>query len=207
MYIYRGALDISSQSNLIWTPSLEFENVLQYQSTQAYGASFKFSLWYNIEKGNLEYEEEIQLSLLCPFEFSDFPFDSHECYVEYGDDKYGASKLILNPANIAYRNLKIRFGDDPLLIDHLPSPYKFELAPLPSKEIMYDELYSYTGMILKLERNSLGKLLSGFYYPTTAFAILSLISYLINPDVVSFDNILLNKNSKNYVCFYEIHIL
>ena len=70
--------------------------------------------------------------------------------------------------------------------DHLPSPYKFELAPLPSKEIMYDELYSYTGMILKLERNSLGKLLSGFYYPTTAFAILSLISYLINPDVVSF---------------------
>ena len=129
----------------------------------------------NQENGTLEYEEEIQLSLLCPFEFSDFPFDSHECYVEYGDDKYGASKVKLNPANIAYRNLTIQFGDDPIFIDHLPSPYKFELVPLPSKEIMYDELYSYTGMILKLERNSLGKLLSGFYYPTTAFAILSLI--------------------------------
>ena len=116
MYIFRGALDISSQSNLIWTPSLEFENVLQYQSTQAYGASFKFSLWYNKENGTLEYEEEIQLSLLCPFEFSDFPFDSHECYVEYGDDKYGASKVKLNPANIAYRNLTIQFGDDPIVI-------------------------------------------------------------------------------------------
>ena len=32
---------------------------MQYQSTQAYGASFKFSLWYNQENGTLEYEEEV----------------------------------------------------------------------------------------------------------------------------------------------------
>ena len=93
--------------------------------------------------------------------------------------KFITGHVIYNPAYTYKFQLKTT-------IDHLPSPYKFELAPLPSKEIMYDELYSYTGMILKLERNSLGKLLSGFYYPTTAFATLSLISYLINPDVVSF---------------------
>ena len=115
---------------------------MQYQSTQAYGASFKFSLWYNKENETLDYEEEIQLSLLCPFEFSDFQFDSHKCYVEYGDDKYGLSKVKLNPANIAYRNLTIQFGDDPIVI----GGFQLEFVSM-SQVINHMTCYKFSALI------------------------------------------------------------
>ena len=38
---------------------------------------------------------------------------------------------------------------------------------------------------MDLTRTSRGRLDSGYYYPMAAFALLSMISYLINPDIVS----------------------
>ena len=79
-------------------------------------------------------------------------------------------------------------GKDPIIISDSPFPYEFELKSIPSFEKSYDGHgnYSFTGMIFKMRRNSLGQLLSGYYYPTGSFAILSLISFLINSDQVSF---------------------
>ena len=144
---------------------------------------------HHANKGELEYTEEIQLKLLCQFVFSEFPFDSHGCIVLYGDDTYGIDKLRLNAAIIAYRNSSTKIGENPIVIDHLPFPFEFQLDPLSAFEKMYDKPYSYTGFILKLKRNSLGKLLSSYYYPTASFAVLSTISFLIKPDMVSLQNL------------------
>ena len=140
--------------------------------------------WMDSIEGELEYTEEVQLNLLCHFSFSEFPFDSHECHVVYGDDVYGIEKIRLTPAKIAYRNSSIKIGDNPIVIGNLPFPFEFQLEPLPSFEKMYEIPYSNTGFILKLKRNSFGKLLSSYYYPTASFALLSTISFLIKPDVV-----------------------
>ena len=98
----------------------------------------------------------------------------------------GTSEITFKSATIAFGNTKTRFGEDPLVLNDLPFPFQFNLESLPAFEKTYDDVYSYTGMLLKIKRTSLGQLLSGFYYPTGAFAFLSMISYLINPDVVSF---------------------
>merc|ERR1712241_361525 len=37
---------------------------------------------------------------------------------------------------------------------------------------------------MKLKRKSLGQLLSGYYYPTSTFAFLSMMSFLIKPEIV-----------------------
>ena len=140
--------------------------------------------WMDSIEGELEYTEEVQLNLLCHFSFSEFPFDSHECHVVYGDDVYGVEKIRLTPAKISYRNSSIKIGDNPIVIGNLPFPFEFQLEPLSSFEKMYDKPYSHTGFILKLKRNSFGKLLSSYYYPTASFALLSTISFLIKPDVV-----------------------
>merc|ERR1712008_241988 len=44
--------------------------------------------------------------------------------------------------------------------------------------------FSFTGMLLTIKRKSYGQLLSGYYYPTASFALLSMISFLIKPDKV-----------------------
>ena len=98
----------------------------------------------------------------------------------------GTSDITFKSATIAFGDTKTRVGENPLVLDDLPFPFQFNLESLPAFEKIYDNAYSYTGMLLKIKRTSLGQLLSGFYYPTGAFAFLSMISYLINPDVVSF---------------------
>ena len=65
-------------------------------------------------------------------------------------------------------------------------PYSFTI--LGKKEFPitnYEWDYPAIGIRIRLERRTLGTLIGGFYIPTALFAILSMISFFINPDVVS----------------------
>ena len=87
---------------------------------------------------------------------------------------------------IARLNLDSTKGDPAIILNDLPFPFQFELESLPVFEQIFEgTTYTYTGMLMRLKRKSLGQLLSGYYYPTATFAILSMVSFLINPDVVS----------------------
>ena len=67
--------------------------------------------------------------------------------------------------------------------NHLP--YEFSLT-IGDNFLDYNyEFYSpYSSLIIKAERTHLGSLMGGFYGPTTLFSMLSMISYLINVEVV-----------------------
>ena len=45
-------------------------------------------------------------------------------------------------------------------------------------------VFTITGVNIILKRNTLNLLIGGYYIPTSLFAILSMISFFINPDVV-----------------------
>ena len=126
--------------------------------------------------------EAFQLTFSCNFDFSAFPFDSHECPIEYGDAVFGQGLMRFNETRAVFGNISTKTGGDPIILDNLPFPFKFEIRALPTFT-MYN-FYSYTGIVLKMTRKSPG-VLSGYFYPTTAFALLSMISFLIKPDIVS----------------------
>ena len=92
-----------------------------------------------------------------------------------------------NTSQILHGNQSHQIGDLPIILDNLAFPYEFQLRSLPvfQKSNSYGYTYSYTGMLMKIKRKSLGQLLPGFYYPTASFALLSMISFLIQPDKVS----------------------
>ena len=46
--------------------------------------------------------------------------------------------------------------------------------------------YPFTGIKLVFTRNNLGLLAGGFYFPTLVFSLLSLLSFAIKPEVVSY---------------------
>ena len=74
----------------------------------------------------------------------------------------------------------------PLLYRHPPFMVKITEKPTFVKIDRFDKKeYSRAGMCIALTRTNRGNLDSGYYYPSTAFALLSMISYLINPDIVS----------------------
>ena len=89
-----------------------------------------------------------------------------------------------------FHDYKIAKRLEPLFIDEMALPFEFELEALPIKQKFLRGGFNYNissaGILIRLRRNSLGQLLSGYYYPTTSFALLSMISFLINPDVVNY---------------------
>ena len=95
--------------------------------------------------------------------------------------------MSINEIIINYCKRWTGVGEDPVILDDLALPFGIELEVLPIKE---DDTgagtynVSFTGILIKIKRESLGLLLSGYYYPTTSFAFLSMLSFLINPDVV-----------------------
>jgi hypothetical protein len=123
-----------------------------------------------------------QLTFSCNFDFAGFPFDFQECPIKYGDALLGQERMMFNTTRARFGNLTTKSGDDPIVIDNLPFPFEFQIVALPTFELHTN---SYTGVVLKMTRKSPRQLLSGYFYPMGAFAYLSMISFLIKPDMVS----------------------
>ena len=132
-----------------------------------------------------------QLTFSCNFDFSGFPFDFHECPIVYGDALLGQERMRFDTTVARFDNVSTKSGGDPIILDNLPFPFEFQLVVLPNFEVKTNRrnnlvTFSYTGIALRMRRKSLGQLLSGFFYPSAAFALLSMISFLIKPDMVRF---------------------
>ena len=92
----------------------------------------------------------------------------------------------MNTAEIYFANESTKFA--PIVVDHLHFPYEFHITSWPTfnyTDASYGYVLSKTGICINMKRRTRGHLDSGYYYPTTAFAVLSMISYLINPDSVN----------------------
>lgn len=134
------------------------------------------------------YKEKLRVHLECQFEYTRFPFDEQACDFKVGDYMQDKDHMILRPPEITYRRKFTNLTSSPLAIQlrHLPfDVIELEsLEPFVHFETGYD--YSYTGMRIYMRDRSIGPLFSSFFVPTAFFSLLSLISYTINPDIVSF---------------------
>ena len=81
---FRELYEISPKtSNWVWHPIISFKNWLNHETIDVYGGNKPFSFFFS--QNMMFYGEEFKLTFSCPFEFSNFPFDSHICPMEYGD--------------------------------------------------------------------------------------------------------------------------
>ena len=173
-------------ANLIWHPLVDFENVIKSEKKGIVGDGQKTFVNIPYEDQNMFYHEILQVTFSCQFDLDDFPFDSHECNFTFGDLLWGTFALIFNSSTISYGKNKTSLGDLPIVLNDFSLPFDFELQSLPAfEEIKNGRSYSYTGMKILIQRKQMGYLLAGYYYPTTAFALLSMISFLIHPECVS----------------------
>ena len=102
---------------------------MKFEQTKVYGGvgggtmakSHGEWLWYN---------EAIQIKFSCPFQFQNFPFDSHKCCLEYGGLVWNSSQMLLMSARILYRNMT---SDEGLItIENLPFPFDMKIESLPA---------------------------------------------------------------------------
>ena len=184
------------ESKLIWQPVLGFKKLIEFKRTPMYGGSESsvskvFPHPLSMNYGNRHVEEKFQLTFSCDFDFAKFPFDSHECSVEYGSGILMYEKMRFNITQAVFGTISTMSGGDPIILDNLSFPFEFQIMAQPSfkfYQIFGDDRmvsFSYTGIVFKMTRKSPGQLLIGYFYPTASFAFLSMISFMINPDMVS----------------------
>ena len=177
-------------TSLIWRPIINFENLLDFKPTKSFGNTVQHNFWLvrNETHSEMQYGEEFQLTFPCRFHLAKFPFDSHKCSIYFGDIRYTTGELRLDVINLkdwsSDNGPSTSVGGNSLILDDLALPFGFELEVLPTKEKDVNYNVSMAGILIRIKRESFGMLLSGYCYPTISFALLSMVSFLIHPDVV-----------------------
>ena len=171
----------------LWRPSIHFSNVVTNtprirnrfyafkSSTDDYG------LW--IERILLN-----KAVMLCSMNFSNYPFDSHICYWKIrSNESQNVTKLSIASIQQETKN-KTATESNPIPLDTTNLLYDVFVSPTGDSgtEFVQREDRSFVLVQFSLARNQNGrlKLISAYFLPTALFAILSLVSYLIKPEIV-----------------------
>ena len=166
--------------------SLNFINSLSIDKALIYGED-KFQYFWHAEPHYKEYAELIKETLNCDFEFHFFPFDKHECFLRFHNPHLITEFLKITPTKIYASSKSTNLSQNSIEIQNSRLPYKITLESIETS-MTQSTIYQYvnSGLKITLERRNIGQLLGGFFCPTAIFALLSLVSFTINPDIVSF---------------------
>ena len=188
---YRSAkyLTISEDTaDLIWQPKITFCNVLSVEKNDGVGYKNVPEYYFepNRQIGKLQIAETMKIKFPCDFQFHTFPFDKHECNLSFYERLHDSKTVILNPSiQITHGNQKCcQYKSSSLILTTQKSPFKIEIQINPSSFI-YNGQVSVASIKLKLQRETIELLMGSFFVPTGMFSILSMMSYVINPDAVS----------------------
>ena len=171
---------------LIYTPTLKILAAKSIQRTRNYGAKDQDYFWFLYPNSIIEYQQALKVTIYCSFNFQSFPFDNHICDVKFGGIGNLKRALIQNATIVGYKDKNINYGEGFLHVKQSRLPFSISLEslkPFDHYEIGFN--YSYAGMRIHFSRNSIGQLLGGYYGPTMIFALISLVSFSINVDMVS----------------------
>jgi hypothetical protein len=126
-------------------------------------------------------------TVYCSFDFANFPFDNHQCDLNFGVISWSASSVSLLSLTIFSGEESTSFGKNSIEIisTHSPEPFNINISSIAPFKIRDNGWnYSFTGMHMEFYRNTIGSLIGGYYVPTATFSIFSLVSYSIDIDIV-----------------------
>ena len=183
--------------------SVTFSNAVHTTSLPLYGTgNAPYFIYFDIPKQKFEFQKTMKVTFGCDLDFNTYPFDHHSCDFDYGfaqlyhyspinGTKFSKLEpvMILNKENATPELL---VGSKPIPNQHLP--FEFTMAPKESFSLANVNFFSpFTGITITFRRKTLGLLLTSYFIPTATFAMLSMVSYFISPDVVRIQK-------KKYLC-------
>ena len=178
-----------AKAKAMWHPKITFLNLLSLEKFPGVGYETikNFYFWANSDE--IHTFEIFKLKFSCDFDFKTYPFDKHECDLSFIDWRFESKEMTFNNTKyIRYRDQQLTFGNKgALIISTSKTPFEINITLNDAKTKRFGNfLYSIAGIKLNLKRKSISLLYGSYYVPTGMFAILSMASFVINPDVVSY---------------------
>ena len=145
----------------------------------------------------MEYQQSLKVTIYCSINFKHFPFDYHNCDLNFGASGITINALKMSTTAMNYKNQSVSHDEGLLHMKQSRLPFDISLESLESfVYVQRGYPFSYTAMRLHLTRNDFGILIGGYYGPTAIFSMLSLVSYSIKADIVS----AYSKSLPNTIC-------
>ena len=169
----------------VWNPNIYFDKVLKVKKITTFGKVNSFDFWIKPSENRHWYRETLEVTFACALDFSNHPFDEHTCQFIMGDYENGVDWMVFNNSQFQYDDMIV--ADDFTSFEILDSttPYKFKLSKLASFQRERGGIvHHFTGIQFQMKRKGLGSLLNTYYIPTAMFAVMSMISFVIDPTCV-----------------------
>ena len=178
-----------SSYNEIRRPSLMFLNAFDVQKISLFGSDrFNYFWIYTENQTRFEYAEYLQVKLGCNFEFNNFPFDRHDCKMDFFCPSYDEPMLEFTEIHIYDSVTGVEVPkNESLDLQNGRIPFRAQVRNLLDTKPKTMGYYSFstTGIQFSLKRTDFALLMSGYFIPTGMFAIFSMLSFLISIENVS----------------------
>ena len=174
--------------DLFWHPKIAFLNLLSIRRKDGLGYG-KMQNYHAYNNHTFTMGEDIEIKFTCNFHFPKFPFDKNECDLIYYVQLLSSATIILSPTSwVDYwgNHITPEKNETLMLTNTTSSEFKIWVEITPNFTV-WGDFESATGIKVHFQRDSIALLLGSFYVPTGLIAILSMTSYVINPEIVSFD--------------------
>ena len=169
----------------VWIPNIYFDKVLKIKKITTFGKFNSFDFWINPSENKHWYRETLEVTFACAFDFSNHPFDEHMCQLIMGDYENGVDWMMLNNSKFQYDEMVVTDDFTSFEILDSTTAFTFKLSKLASfKRERGGDLHHFTGILFEMKRKGLGSLLNTYYIPTAMFAVMSMISFTIEPSCV-----------------------
>ena len=180
---------IQNEPNFVWRPDISFLSLTDTKRLTTYGSSEGFIFWLDTQENKLQYDEALRVTISCSFNFHNYPFDESYCSLKFGIPSIDVALNLLQfePIQILQTNStyteKTKFKLENSNNNHLPYDIWIEVkSPFSHYNVGFES--PFTGIDFVLKRNTISLLIGGYFVPTSIFALLSMISYFISPEVV-----------------------
>ena len=179
---YEISLDNFSE---VWNPNIYFDKVLKVTKISTFGKTQTFDFWLKPQENKMWYIEALEITFACELDFSEFPFDEHNCSFVMGDIENGIDWMMFNNSKFEYNGMIVEDYTSSFEMLDSTTPYRFKLSKLKDfTKIRAPNTFHFIGIQVDMKRKGLGTLLNTFYVPTAMFAIISMISFTVEPSCV-----------------------
>ena len=133
----------------------------------------------------MQFGDVITQIVSCEMDFTLFPFDHHSCDMIFYLTQHPSDYVMFDSPTVFNGPNNVSIGEGLMNIPNKRLPYTISVESL-NTSIIYtlNRKRSATGVRFHFARNSIGLLLGGYYVPTGIFASLSLVSFIIKPEIV-----------------------
>ena len=110
----------------IFFPAMKKLRVKSILKQQLYGPTSSNYFWFRYPH-HFEYLETLKVEFYCSFDFKDFPFDRHQCDINFGSSGVSTNYLKLLPTKILYSGEETQLGDERLNVSSSRIPFKVQI--------------------------------------------------------------------------------